>query len=299
MRNTSLCKVSIYLITFFLIGISCSPIQQSEKQQENNIIIVDDEGDGDFTSVLDAVMHAANGDIIKVYSGTYEGRITITHQIFLKGINQEFESGFDSGKPVLTSSEDIGTLILVEADGCEISGFLINPGIPEGDEYGNNGVALHSKDNIVSNNVLHIGNRGILAYIGKDTADCSNNFINNNSLSGFSVAIQIEGHECQVINNEIFENNFGIHIFDANDVSVLKNNFKNNYLDAFVFWIPFSYNIYYPRPENVRFDGNFYDNWIYSFPKPILRGFAPLLIPIIFSLTYDLHPVKEPYDIII
>lgn len=265
---------------------------------EGNVIYVDDEGDGDFTSIQAALRNSSPGDIIQVCSGRYEGRINISHQIFLQGVDEELGSGDDKGTPILTSSKDVGSLVLVEADGCEISGFTLNPGIPVDNEFGNNGIALHSKLNRVFNNMLETGNRGVLAYVGKDTADCSKNIIHNNSIRNFSVAIQIEGDECVVKDNEIIDNDFGIHIFDADDVRVIQNNFKENSMHAFVFWIPLSYNIYYSRPKNISFDANYYDNWMISFPKPILRGFAPLLLPMMFSITLDWHPANEPYDIV-
>ena len=296
MNNYFFRKIFSFLILATLVGMVFLPHMQTEEQHKKDIIIVDDEGDGDFTSIQDALNFSSSGDTIEVYSGTYEGRITIDHQIFIHGIDREFEKGDDTGAPVLTSSTYVGLLILVEADDCEISGFYINPGIPEGDEFGNNGIALHSKNNRVFNNVLQTGNRGIIAYVGRDTADCSNNSIYNNSVSGFSVAIQIEGDHCLVKNDEIFNNTYGIHIFDADDVYVTTNNFIDNFMHAFIFWIPFSYNIYYSRPKNVTFDKNYYDDWIFSFPKPILRGFAPLLIPILFSITFDWHPAQEPYE---
>ncbi len=261
-----------------------------------NVLVVDDEGDGDYTSISMAVESSSPGDIIQIYSGQYSGPIDINHTITLEGISSEYGSGQDSGKPIISADEDVGVLISVEADFCTITGLSINPGIPMDEDYGNTGIALHSKQNIVSHCDIFVGNRGILAYIGRESSDCSGNNIHNNTISGFTAAIQIEGDDCIVKHNDISNNTFGVHIFDADDVVVEENNFKKSTIHAFVFWIPYSYNVYYSRPKNVVFDNNYYDNWQFPLPKPILRGFAPLLIPMVFCLLFDLHPVHDPYQ---
>lgn len=287
-------KVITGLVAVFLLFISLQPFSQLLASAQN-IFIVDDEGDGDYTTISSAIQNSSSGDIIKVYSGQYCEKIELLHSVTLEGISSEYESGDDFGKPIIYIAENVGSLVYVEADSCIISGFDIRPGIFD-DDFGNNGVALHSKENIVSNCDFISGNRAILAYVGRQTADCSHNIIHNNTIQDFTTALQIEGDNCYIKHNEIKNNTFGLHLFDCNNVSVEENNFKTSTIHAFVFWIPYSYNLYYPRPNNIKFDNNYYDNWPLSVPKPILRGFAPLLIPIVFSLLFDAHPASQPHQ---
>ncbi len=286
-------KIINALVVCFLLLVLLQPFFNSTAQAQN-IFIVDDEGEGDYSSISAAIENSTSGDIIRVYSGTYEGKIEIMHSITLEGISSEYGFGDDVGKPILHTTEDVGSLVLIEADYCILTGFHILPGISEDNDFGNNGVALHSKENIVSHCTFSRGNRAILAYVGADTADCSGNKIHNNTIEDFTTAIHIEGENCSIKHNQIKNNTFGIHLFDCNNVKVEENNFKTNKIHAFVFWIPYSYNLYYPRPTNIQFDNNYYDNWPLSLPKPIIRGFAPLLIPITFGLLFDKNPRQDP-----
>ena len=62
---------------------SCSYISGSKVV--GDIIVVDDEGDGDFIRIKDALNYASPGDTIEVYSGTYnEHTIKINKKIPLK-----------------------------------------------------------------------------------------------------------------------------------------------------------------------------------------------------------------------
>jgi len=71
-----------------------------DEEDSRTVIIVDDEGDGDYTSIQDAIGNATSGDIIEVYSGIYhEKKILITTEdIILKGIPYELGAGNDLAK---------------------------------------------------------------------------------------------------------------------------------------------------------------------------------------------------------
>ena len=73
------------------------------------MIIVDDEGDGDYISIKEAVNYSKSGDIIKVYSGVYyeEEIVITTEDITLRGIPYELGVGDDLGKPVIKNIKKI------------------------------------------------------------------------------------------------------------------------------------------------------------------------------------------------
>ena len=100
-----------------------------EKQSTRDVITVDNEGDGDYISIKEALSNANPGDIIEVYSGTYpEQEIRIVNDnISLLGISHELGEGDDSGKPFINGN-GTGSVIQVEASYVIVSNFKIeNP----------------------------------------------------------------------------------------------------------------------------------------------------------------------------
>ena len=89
-----------------------------------DIIIVDDEGDGDFTFIQNAIDNATCGDIITVYSGMYNETVVIDKQLVLEGIDEEYENGGDTGNPVI-DAQNAGTVVEIQANGVRITGFTI------------------------------------------------------------------------------------------------------------------------------------------------------------------------------
>lgn len=74
----------------------------STSVSRKGVILVDDEGDGDYTSIKEALNNSNPGDTIEIYSGIYyEYNITITFPINILGISQEVGEGNDTGKPVI------------------------------------------------------------------------------------------------------------------------------------------------------------------------------------------------------
>jgi len=97
----------ITLGILIILGLSCIlptiigfPFK-SEGQAVGEIIIVDDENDGDFVRIKDALNYVNPGDTIEVYSGTYDEHTIIIDkkEITLLGISHELGHGYDTGKP--------------------------------------------------------------------------------------------------------------------------------------------------------------------------------------------------------
>lgn len=97
------------LLLFFIGSFSsfCADTfeQDSYLTSKKNVILVDDDGDGDYTSLKVAVNNSNSGDIIEIYSGTYnESNIVIFHPISIIGIPYELGQGNDTGKPLIKQS---------------------------------------------------------------------------------------------------------------------------------------------------------------------------------------------------
>ena len=109
------------------IGANVNSSATSEQIHGKAVLTVDDEpGDGDYTSIRDAVWSAQPGDTIEVYSGTYnESDIHLgKRRLTLEGIPSELGSGNDTGKPVVISSA-YDTIFDVRNENITITGFVI------------------------------------------------------------------------------------------------------------------------------------------------------------------------------
>lgn len=102
MVNTRRKTVSVVIcILLFSVFIGFYNVEKVSADDGNTTIYVDDEGDGDYTSIQDAVNNAVNGSTIYVYSGQYNESIVLSKKINLIGIENELDSGDDTGKPII------------------------------------------------------------------------------------------------------------------------------------------------------------------------------------------------------
>ena len=145
-------KILVFGITLLFFGVNIFSFVSSSKISEiqtatftetgNNSYIVDDEGDGNFTTIQDAIDNATNGDIIWVYSGNYSGSISINKTISIIGIDEEYITGNDTGNPHIWG----GGAYFIHASTVLFSNFSLG-GIPDIDK-----ISLeYTNDSIISN----------------------------------------------------------------------------------------------------------------------------------------------------
>jgi parallel beta-helix repeat protein len=183
--------------------------------------IVDNEGDGDFTSIQDALNTANAADIIEVYSGTYTEKISIDKEIELIGIDTEYMTGSDTGKPVIDGDND-DNVITIFTDGSNkpitISGFEIrNSGDRDSGIFIDFSVDIMITDNLFSNN-----HHGIYVYHSCTTID-ENEFNNND----WGILTEFSDH-CIITENMFFDNNIGYQLESSHAVDISRNSFENN-----------------------------------------------------------------------
>jgi len=170
---------------------------QSTNRNRNSktVILVDDEGDGDYTSIQDAIDNATAGDTIEVYSGTYAENVLINKTLNLYGIDYELGSGDDEGMPMVMK-KDTETIFTVTADGCNISGFDFKK-----IEYTHEAISIYHSDN---NNIF--GN-SLSSNTGVHLFESYYNNVYDNELRDCNRAISLVDSEY----NKIYEN----HISDS------------------------------------------------------------------------------------
>jgi parallel beta-helix repeat protein len=196
-------------------------------------------------------------------------------------------------------------------------------------------VSIHgnSDHNIVSNNILsNNGNAGIYLWNssyniltkntinnnknGIQSSDCKENVYSENLISNNECGIAINGRDNHVvISNNIIKNNshVGILSFDTRGL-IKRNNFEDNWAATFIAggdemfinennFLNHNPNLHFVKsnknPNAIQWDGNYWDNWQFKSPKPILgMRFLPIRIAVpLPSIDFDRNPTQEPYDI--
>jgi nitrous oxidase accessory protein len=211
---------------------------------------VDDEGDGDFSSIQEAINDAnvQPDDTIEVYSGTYNEMVVVTKQLILQGIEEELGIGDDEGKPVVDGG-GVGHVIEVARDGVSISSFVVQNGGKGGNI--NAGVyTMEHNDIIVSNCVIQDNLNGVYFRYSADNHQILNNVVTGNAKHGIqlreSANSVISGNTVEesvsygihlregCTNTEVRRNivtdsgTVGIYLFESSDNTFINNSITNN-----------------------------------------------------------------------
>ena len=298
-----------------------------EQSITGNVFTVDDEGDGDYTSIKEALSNANPGDTIEVYSGTYyEYNITInTEGISLKGIPYELGNGSDVGKPFI-NGEGNDDLIDIRSGNVTIDGFrLENNGGPKSngiistfhDAHGcriiNNDIAhttmsciwIFGSDSLVmNNNISHsLTRQGIVL-----AEPSNNNTVRGNIISDCDTGILSWGSGYDLIEGNTVQHcdGYGIDIAAWGNNIIRYNTINNCWMglelstiDSIVSYNNFMENEIHASGYNNRFSWLISNKWTGNYwgrgrilPYPIFC--QVFLFPF---LQFDWHPASEPYDI--
>jgi len=298
--------------------------------KEGRVISVDDEGDGDYTSIQEAIDNANPSDTIEVYSGHYyEHNITITKQeIALQGISSELGTGNDSGKPWI-HGQGLWDVVVVRADNVTISGFAIeNSGtsyaldvinvllcdncvITDNDisNYTMEGIncGFSNNNQIRGNNITRSAWRhGVLLFESSDNT-VADNVITDMQDEGISIWAS---HHNTITGNKISGcKRFGIDTPGGCYNVIMQNTFEGNYIGVHISgehniikqnnFVDNTENAFFTMvdPRNFPFGNrwmmNYWDDWIGIGPK-IIKGNILYFIP---WYNFDWRPAREPYDI--
>jgi parallel beta-helix repeat protein len=225
----------IFLCSNFVNGLEIQNLNLLSQDESFAIlsreIKVDDEGDGNFTSIQAAINNALPGDTIRVYSGIYNESLHIdTNGIIIEGIDQELGLGEDEGFPIVDGGYS-GDVIILTADNIVIRNLIIrNSGqtlfdagihiysdyntitrcVFYGNRYGIN-VNLHD-NNIINENIITLNLAdGIIIFSSKENTISKNN-ISDNELQGIFL---LDANQNLITQNVINLNgNDGVHISD-------------------------------------------------------------------------------------
>jgi parallel beta-helix repeat protein len=183
-KGLVLCIISLFFgIT--IVWSEPSKIIQNPKDIafiQSNTWIVDDDGDGNFTQIQEAIDNESvqDYDTILVYNGTYQGNIQITKKLKIEGMKTEYPPDNNPIAEPFINGDTFDDVVQIKISEVIFSGFKLEGGLFEGIQISDN------KDNvIISNNTLiSCGTRGIFIYEGSNNNIISGNTILNSQDHG-------------------------------------------------------------------------------------------------------------------
>jgi parallel beta-helix repeat protein len=274
MEGISLKKCITPIITIiFLFSLSISNISIGESSIKT--IYVDDDNiwgpwygsiEHPYRYIQDAIDNARNGDTVFVYEGNYYEHIKISKKILLIGQDKN-NTIIDGG--------NIGDVIRISTNSLKLSGFTIQ-------NSADCGIEIEDCSDIeITGNIFRNNGVGLQIYLSSNVL-ISGNIVKDSSNAGIEVRLS---SKILIYSNEIKDNSRGCLLLGGNRNKFMQNNFINNKWQAY-----FQSDLL----DLNRWSGNYWDNWIPLFPKPILGG---INYGMIIWFKFDWHPAKEPYDI--
>jgi parallel beta-helix repeat protein len=167
-----------------------------------NILYVGGDGPDNYSKIQDAINDASAGDTIFVYNKTYHEQLTINLNVNLIGENNE---------TTVIDGDFASNIITILADGVKFSKFTIkNCGNGKNDCI----FKINSKGNILQDNIFV----------------CDDKLLKNQ----LAINILPGADDNQIINNQIYYCDAGIHIKSSNNI-ILKNKIRDCGLESI--WI--------------------------------------------------------------
>ncbi|MFO8077943.1 MAG: right-handed parallel beta-helix repeat-containing protein [Thermoplasmatota archaeon] len=262
-------KSGVVLLVFFMLLISLSFPSHSEKNEDANIIYVDDDNTNGpwegtieypFQFIQDGIDAASNTDTIMVSDGVYQEKIVINKELTLLG------SGWNS--TIIDGLQQDSTVTIVQ-DHCTLKGFQIINCSLEPNDYTHSLLLIHSNENSIENNLFLMNESKDFFSIAalqinqrdnnhiscnKFTCDefvsefnisrnhaiylngsCENTVFEENQIFGFYTAFSdsIDTKNVVFRNNQVTENLFGLRMYGSNSL-IAKNNISSNRADAII-----------------------------------------------------------------
>jgi len=266
----------------------------------NDVWIVDDEGDGDFTSVQDAIDNAIEGDTICVYSGIYYENVEIEkgkNNLNIIGYNEEYPpTGSDDFCPIIHGDRTTNVISAEDSNNIKIDGFNITGSKLSG-EIG--GIYLRNCEHcVISNNKVWDNYYGI--YF--DYTDNTGIWLNNVALNEMSGIVLVNSHRNLISHNHAENNGWNGMITDGARLNIITfNSFSYNTHNGLKIWqdsfsTPACNSVRYNNivdngepDENCKSFTIWHNNWWGNTESfHIITGIPP---------KFDLNPAKFPFYI--
>ncbi|MBU0496435.1 MAG: right-handed parallel beta-helix repeat-containing protein [Candidatus Thermoplasmatota archaeon] len=195
---------SVTATTIYEDSTQKSPVQTLSR----STLYVGGTGPNNYTTIIQAVNDANNGDTIYVYAGTYHEHITINKQITLQGENKQ---------TTVIDGSSTGNVIKSIVDNVTITHFTIQNGAI--------GIYLvGSTQNRITNNIVR-SNWGGIGLWNTTTAQITQNIVQNNFFEGISL---VKSHNNLLKRNTASGNLQGIYLSESSNNIIKENQISSN-----------------------------------------------------------------------
>lgn len=211
----------ILMIFLFMLGTAVT-------QANAAVITVNDNGDGNYLSIQEAVRNAQNGDTILVSPGVYRENIKVDKELTI--LSNYTLSGSQANRTYVIGAMPDNAVFNISAGNVTINGFHIAGGPSGTDMYGNAGFYLESVRNCsLSNNTLILNDLGIVLRNSRG------NYLKGNLVSLGSKGITLESSEENVLSdNLVVSNDQGVSLNNSFNNTLVNNTAGSNEIGVFL-----------------------------------------------------------------
>lgn len=191
-------------------------------QAEAVVVTVNNSGDGNFTSIQEAVNNTHNGDTILVSPGVYRENIIVNKELTI--LSYSTLSGNQINRTYVIGAVSDDAVFSVISDNVTINGFHIAGGLSRRDTYQEVGLYLEGVRNCsLNNNTLVLTDQGIVLK------NSQGNYLNGNLVSIVNKGIVLDNSEKNVLsNNWVVKNNQGISLNNSFNNTLVNNTADSN-----------------------------------------------------------------------
>jgi parallel beta-helix repeat protein len=213
-------KITISICFLLLSCLLCGCVNEDTIEKKLESAVVAAEGDGDFTSIQEAIDNVQIGGTIFVKNGVYSEVLNISKPVSLLGEDKHLTKI----TCIISNTSVSDSIILIDAGNSSIQGFNITCKYYSS---GISGIYVNSSDNLIQNNVINNYHFGINIH-----SNSKNNSIFGNIVTNSRNGIEVSGSE----NNNISGNYvhlssvYGIYLYGANNNYLSSNSVTNNNL---------------------------------------------------------------------
>jgi len=211
-----ICVVVVAAICIYVLSYSKDANVQNDKK--SHFVSID--GEGNYSSIQEAIDSASDNDILFVSSGTYFENIEITKSIELIGEDEN---------TTILNGNGSGIIIDILADYVKIRGFTIKDGSPESTSESEAGIVISSNYSTISDCII-TSNKNYGLYLHGDPKT-TNNIIKFNTFSNNKYGIYAINAIINNISSNTFAYNteYGIYLMgQSNDNLVSDSIFTEN-----------------------------------------------------------------------
>lgn len=197
-------------------------------QANATVLTVGINGEGNYTSIQEAVNNAQNGDTIVVSPGLYRENVNVNKEIAI--ISKTDVSGDRLNRTYVIGAVPENDVFSIKSNNVRVTGFHITGGPSGIDAYQEVGLYLEGVQNCSLNN-----NTLILNDVGIYLNGSQGNFLDNNQIYLGSTGIVLSrSNENKLSSNMVVTNDEGILLENSANNTLMNNTAESNDIGIFL-----------------------------------------------------------------